>query len=176
MSREHPTRVRLLDLFEINVETGEIRWKRSQGRAKAGSLAGNAHVNGYRRINIDGAEYLAHSIIYFVAYGEWPSLIDHANGVRDDNRITNLRQADRAANARNRTAFVETKLAGAHPYGADKFAAKLTADGIPYLLGVFDTELDAHHHYCAVRGRIEAAERLARTTVLEELQATKAAA
>lgn len=176
MSREYPTRERLFDLFNINVGTGEIRWKRSQGRVRAGALAGNTHSNGYRRIQIDGAEYLAHAVIYFIAHGDWPYLIDHRNGVRDDNRIANLRQADRAANARNRTAFVETKLAGAHPYGADKFAAKLTADGIPYLLGVFDTELDAHHHYCAVRGRIEAAERLARTTVLEELQATKAAA
>lgn len=176
MSRMHPTRERLLALFDIDTTTGEIRWKRGQGRARAGDLAGNTHSNGYRRIQVDGVEYLAHAVIYFIATGEWPALIDHINGVRDDNRIENLRLADRAANARNRTAFVETKLAGAHAYGAGKFAAILTADGQQYRLGVFDTELEAHHHYCAARGRIEAAERQARNAVLEELQATKAAA
>lgn len=174
MSKSRPTRDRLLDMFHIDVDRGEIVWKKSQGRARAGSIAGNTNVHGYRRIHIDGAEYLAHAVIFFIAHGEWPELIDHINGVRDDNRIANLRQADSATNARNRHAFLETKLPGAQPYGAGKFAAVITADGKQYRLGVFDTELQAHQTYLSARAQVQEAERQARTAMLERLHHPKA--
>lgn len=34
--------------------------------------------------------------------GEWPNVIDHINGKRDDNRWENLRNGDKTVNAHNR--------------------------------------------------------------------------
>ncbi len=172
----HPTRERLLDLFDIDVEAGSIVWKRSQGRAGAGEIAGSRCSTGYRRIFVDSTEYKTHSVIYFVAHGEWPSLVDHINGVRDDNRIANLRAADRGANARNRHKYKESKLPGAHRYGANGFAAIVTTDGVQFRIGVYDTEAEAHTAYQKARERIVAAERAARFASLEEMQAERMAA
>jgi hypothetical protein len=45
----------------------------------------------------------AHQVIWAMYHGEWAeSTIDHINGIRDDNRIVNLRLADGQINGRNR--------------------------------------------------------------------------
>ena len=46
--------------------------------------------------------FLAHIVCWALMTGAWPEHeIDHINGVRDDNRQTNLRQATRAQNMHN---------------------------------------------------------------------------
>ena len=49
---------------------------------------------GYLQINVLGKMYRGHRVAWFLHYGEWPNLIDHINGVRDDNRIDNMRSVD----------------------------------------------------------------------------------
>lgn len=96
--------IRLVELLSYSAETGEFHWRVSRtGTAKAGSIAGRVGSRGYRHISLDGRRYAAHRLAWFLTQREWPAEeIDHINGSRDDNRISNLRSVSRAANMRNK--------------------------------------------------------------------------
>ena len=65
--------------------------------------AGTANRVGYRQIWFQGKQHMEHRVAWFLHYGEWPDKqIDHINGVRDDNRISNLRLATNSQNQCNR--------------------------------------------------------------------------
>lgn len=57
---------------------------------------------GYLQAKVCGKSYLSHRIAWLLMTKKWPSLvIDHINGVRDDNRWANLRLISHAQNAAN---------------------------------------------------------------------------
>lgn len=64
--------------------------------------------SGYMRINIDGKPYYAHRLAMLYITGSAPECIDHINGNRSDNWISNLRKATIHENQRN------TKGRGGH--------------------------------------------------------------
>lgn len=57
---------------------------------------------GYRTGCIGGRVYMAARIIWKLVYGYDPIEIDHINRIKTDNRLVNLREADRSLNCRNR--------------------------------------------------------------------------
>jgi hypothetical protein len=87
------------DFFEY--KDGFLYWKKSKGTVKAGSKAGNQRKDGYIDIGYKGKLIRAHRIIWFMHYGFMPDFIDHINGLRNDNRIENLRVATRQQNQMN---------------------------------------------------------------------------
>ena len=58
--------------------------------------------DGYRKTIVKGISYGVHRLIWKWHHGTEPSLIDHINGDRSDNRIENLREATARQNAWNR--------------------------------------------------------------------------
>lgn len=93
----------LKSLVSYDPETGLFRWKKNRGgTARSGELAGCRMANGYWKISIGNRPFLGHRLAWFYQTGSWPDCqIDHVNGVRDDNRFSNLRQSTHTENARN---------------------------------------------------------------------------
>ena len=85
-------------------DTGIFTWKvRKQGR-KLGVPLGAKNSNGYLLIVVCRKHYAAHRLAWMHFHGEIPDgmQIDHINGVRDDNRIDNLRVVTPSQNNLNR--------------------------------------------------------------------------
>jgi hypothetical protein len=93
------TQAYIHSLFEYR--DGKLYRKVSCSNAKAGQEAGWIGNRGYRVVCVDYKEILVHRLIYLMHHGHAPERIDHINGVRDDNRIENLREASCSENNYN---------------------------------------------------------------------------
>lgn len=61
------------------------------------------HGKGYRCGRFNGKPLFAHRVIWAIVHGHWPEQdIDHINGIRSDNRLSNLRSVSRSENMRNK--------------------------------------------------------------------------
>jgi hypothetical protein len=118
LSKFHPQRLltsELHNFLEVNFEDGLLYWKKrdesyfSSKRScsvwnskHAGKIALNAnHKDGYKHGLIFSKHYLAHRVLYAMKYGEWPNFIDHINGIRSDNKLSNLRSVTQKENSCN---------------------------------------------------------------------------
>ena len=134
--------------YSYNSELGELRWKQRRAqRVQVGDIAGGYYTNGYRCVAYENKNYLVHRVIWLLVHGEWPpNQIDHINGVRDDNRLCNLRTATSIENARN-SKKRKTNTSGATGVmwnkQKQKWHAVIGSDGNRKHLGFFKEWWDA---------------------------------
>jgi len=151
------TAEQLREALDYDPATGLFRWKvqpSSKARVKADDIAGCLTTDGYRHIMLDRKWHLAHRLAWLHMHGVWPiDQLDHRNGVRDDNRIANLREATRRQNSQNQRLANRTNtsgLLGAYP-NHDRWRAQIRFGGRCYNLGTFDTPEAAHAAYLAAK-------------------------
>lgn len=154
ISHEELTQERLQFLVSYSPETGLFRRNvTTSGRAMAGALCGDMDGKGYIRLRVDGKRYSGHRLAWLYVHGYWPPHeIDHVNGCRTDNRISNLRLADTFTNKRNTPAYKNNK-SGAKGVSwsvtSKKWRARIRLDGRDVNLGMHDTIESAHAAYIA---------------------------
>lgn len=148
---------RLRELFEFDAKTGHLIWRSRPvedfatvlewsdfNTQFAGTVAGCINGNGYREISIDGKKPKAHRLIWAYVNGDIPAgmQIDHINGIRDDNRLENLRLVTNAENRRNQSMRSDNSSGvmgiSWHRLGR-KWQANIKIDGRSKHLGLFDT-------------------------------------
>ena len=91
---------KLLTALQYDPETGHFTWQINHPRVRRGMVAGAKNAGGYVHIKVCGRDYYAHRLAWFFTFGRWPvDTIDHINGVKSDNRISNLRELSREQNS-----------------------------------------------------------------------------
>jgi len=126
-------------------------WALNAWNAKnAGKPAFNGvDSNGYLRGQLLGKYYQAHRIVFFVATGLQPKIIDHRNRIRFDNRFKNLRPSNNVANALNS----KLRIGSSQYRGVswckrdDVWISQIGFDGRRIRLGNFKSEIDAAKAY-----------------------------
>jgi hypothetical protein len=138
--------------FSYDPETGIfIRKIANAKRSKIGEVAGGKDEKGYIRIRVGGKKFRAHTLAWIYMYGEIPAQIDHINGVKDDNRIFNLRLTDNFINSQNKHNPQKSNTSGylgVHFAKASKlFRARISHKGKSICLGLYDDPKVAHEAY-----------------------------
>lgn len=103
-----PSQKELQELFKYNPKTGKLFWKKKiHYKTPIGKEVNSVSSTGHLRVSIKGVRFLVHRVIWKIYYGEFNEsmLIDHQNGVVDDNRIKNLRLVSPKQNSRNLKKF-----------------------------------------------------------------------
>ena len=155
------TAKRLREVLNYDEDTGHFTWAReirSEGRksTKFGKRAGHKmHKGGYRQICVDGKVMLEHRAVWLYVHGEMPvNFIDHINGIRDDNRIANLRDftfsqncGHRTKKAKNSNQDMPVGVVDTNRPLAKRFTARIRRDGNDKFLGYFETPEEARAAY-----------------------------
>lgn len=140
-----PSRETLVSKLVYDHETGKL------SRRCSGMEAGCTHSNGYVYVSICGKPFMAHRIAWVIFFGEEPkSELDHINGNKADNRISNLREASHSENLANRKAqknnMTGFKGVSYHKHSG-RFMARAVKNGKTFNLGYFNTADEAHEAY-----------------------------
>jgi len=97
----------LHNFISYNPETGHLSWikpvKCLFNKMRTGRIDYNA-TGGYLHTSIFGRHYQVSKLVWLYHKGYYPEkILDHLNGISDDNRIENLREASSGQNARNQS-------------------------------------------------------------------------
>lgn len=115
--------------------------------------AGTLDKHGYIVVQYHGRQEKAHRLIYAHVHGPlapWME-IDHRNGIKNDNRIMNLRWVDRSGNTQNLHRAKKNNKSGflgiSWNANKEKWYASIMAGKKRHFLGYFDDPVVAHQTY-----------------------------
>lgn len=110
---------------------------------------GSKRTKGYVYISVLGGCFRAHRLAWLYVYGRLPDdQIDHINCIRDDNRISNLRESTNRANSTNKLTHKNGKLVGCHYHkGHKKWQSQAYVGDRNRHIGYFETKEEAHEAY-----------------------------
>ena len=161
----------LRERLDYDADTGVLTWRKqpldafatvSEGNRwntrYAGEAAGYVRSDGYLDFRIDGRRFLAHRVAYAIAAGVDPGTmqIDHIDGDRLNNRISNLRSATKSENMQHRVGQDAKNTSGfrgvyRHRRG---WLAQVKHNGKQYSFGTYPTREQAAEAAKAARAHL----------------------
>jgi hypothetical protein len=107
-SKPFPSLERLREVFFVD-ENGWLYWRKKSHPSKPDTMVGKKittrRSDGYYQVKLDGRAYRVHRIVWALAHNQDPGSlqIDHINGDRGDNRLSNLRLCSASQNMLNKS-------------------------------------------------------------------------
>ena len=134
--------------LNYNPTTGIFTWAVNKANGThIGDIAGYINCSGYHLIKVNYNLYPTHRLAWLYVYGYFPEHdIDHRNGIRNDNRLSNLREVSRSCNLQNCKIFSTntTGFPGVHWSKRDNnWRVRIEINQKKYHLGNYDDPLDA---------------------------------
>lgn len=143
------THEQLVQLLSYDPDTGQFTWlKNTSLKNLVGKVAGSINSTGYVNMSLLGKKYSGHRLAWFYVHKKWPeNNIDHIDGNRANNRISNLRDVSQSLNVVNaRTALPKSGFKGVRSSGS-RWRAYAENKGKYIGLGTYDTPEEAHAAY-----------------------------
>lgn len=155
------TQQELKNLFSYSEDTGRFLRLYQPARGLKNNPTGSVAGNGYLQLKFGGKVYAQHRLAWLYVYGKLPDgVIDHINGDRADNRISNLRDVDQSTNLQNRRAPKKTSAHQLLGVSFDKrrgmFVSRIRVNGKNISLGQWATDSEAHIAYINAKRRFHA--------------------
>lgn len=147
------------ELLSYNSDTGKLYWKfRNSGPENWNSQFSGKEAmysiepTGYLRGSLLGGQYKSHLICWGIYYGSYPDKeIDHIDGNKANNAISNLRESSRSENQIN----IPIRKSNTSGYKGvswkgrnGKWQSQIQINGTTKYLGLFSDKEDAYHAYC----------------------------
>lgn len=152
------TQERLKEFFNYNLEDGLFTRLKYAGNSAKGTVVGTHHADGYLSMEIDKKGYLLHRLAWLYIHGELPIIqIDHIDGNRANNKLSNLREATTFENAQNRKTPSNNSSGYLGVYfkvTQNKWCAKIDVNNRRHYLGMFDSALEASVAYVEAKLRL----------------------
>lgn len=146
---------KIIDKLKYDSKTGKLFWKKEKNMRSKKTEAGTYDKEGYIVITINKKQYRAHRIAWLLYYGEWPNgQIDHINGIRDDNRIINLRNVTSRKNNQNRFCHRNGKIPGVR-YHKNKWYSQIYDGKKVIHIGTYANKEEAKNAYILKLNEIE---------------------
>lgn len=136
--------MRLRRQYKLDRKGRLTRTKSKAWNAKLGVVDGWKHAKGYRVLWFEGKTMYVHRVKFALKHGYFPRQVDHINGNRGDNRISNLRESDPQRNQENRRTSKKNRSGYRGVFFADgKWRAQLRIKYRRIELGRYERKDDA---------------------------------
>ena len=158
MAESSLTAERVREVLNFNAGTGLFVWRiKIRKNIDVGAVAGRLNHHGYVSIGLDSKKWQAHRLAWLYTTGVWPKgQIDHINGIRSDNRISNLRDVSANVNQQNRRSRQKNNMCGfmgVRSHGSG-YIARIRISGILHCLGTFETPELASAAYLSAKRKM----------------------
>lgn len=143
--RIYPSKEELDKYISYDPISGEFYRLKMDKRSKG--KTGTITNHGYKKISINNKQWYAHRLAWIIYYGkDTKEFIDHIDRNKLNNRISNLRTANKSQNARNVMLRKDNKygITGINWHiKARKWMASIALEGKLFYLGLYETLIDA---------------------------------
>lgn len=149
----------LRQILNYDPDTGIFTWKKKISKKVVIGTEAGCLRNDYVTINIMGKRYQAHRLALIYIHGHCDSYdVDHINGNKSDNRISNLRFATRSENKQNILKKQPNNKSGYTGVdwhkSSNAWRATITIMRKQKHLGIFKTPEEAHEAYIQAKKQL----------------------